>query len=101
MKYTITERNGVAEVHLEGQLNFSANEEFHVLLDKLLAMKPNAVTFHMGKLSMVDSVGLGLLYIANEDLGNIRAPITLAGATDGVARLLDLTEANKLFTLAP
>ena len=38
MNYTITDRNGVAEVHLEGQLNFGANENFHALLDKLLVL---------------------------------------------------------------
>ena len=101
MKYTVTDRNGVAEVHLEGQLNFGANENFHTLLDTLVGMKPQSVIFHLGKLTMVDSVGLGLLYIANEDLGAIKAQITLAGATDGVARLLELTEAHKIFTVSP
>lgn len=99
MKYRTSESNGVLRVALEGQLNFAANEEFQGLLDQLVKAAPRQVILEMGALTGIDSVGLGLLYIAQEDLGGVGAKLTLASPKDNVARLLELTEAAKTFEI--
>lgn len=99
MNYRITDSNGTIRVALEGALNFAANEEFQVLLEKLVKMKPARVVFDLSALSGIDSVGLGLLYIAHEDLDGTTSRITLASPRDTVARLLDLTEADQTFDI--
>lgn len=99
MQYQTSESNGVLRVSLEGQLNFAANEEFQGLLDNLVKASPRQVILDMGRLTGIDSVGLGLLYIAQEDLSGVGAKLTLASPRDNVARLLELTEASKTFEI--
>ena len=99
MKHKTTNNNGAVQVSIEGALNFAANEDFHVLLDSVVNLAPRSVVFNLSAVSGIDSVGLGLLYIAQEDLAAINAKLSLAAPRDGVLRLLELTEANKTFEI--
>ena len=101
MNYRITDSNGIVQVAMEGALNFAANEEFQGLLETLVKMTPGRVVFNLAGLTSIDSVGLGLFYIAHEDLLAIKAKVVLASPRDNVARLLELTEANKTFEIVP
>ena len=101
MIYQITESGDVVTVALEGALNFAVNEDFQVLLEKLVGMKPRQVVFNLAGLSGIDSVGLGLLHIASEDLSGMKARVCLKSPRESVARLLDLTEADKTFEIVP
>lgn len=84
---------------LEGQLDFSANDSFEHLLDGLKVDKPQRLVFDLTGLTSIDSVGLGLLYIASEDLAGV--PVVLRHPQGYVARLLDLTDAKKMFQIEP
>jgi len=99
MKYKTTNNNGAVQVNIEGALNFAANEDFHVLLDSVIKLAPCSVVFNLSAVSGIDSVGLGLLYIAQEDLAAMNAKLSLAAPRDGVLRLLELTEASKTFEI--
>ncbi len=99
MNYKITEAGGTAAVVMDGQLNFASNEDFQTLLINVVAHKPTRVVFDMAALTMIDSVGLGLLYIANEDLQAAGAKLALTNVKGAVKRLLDLTEASKTFEI--
>jgi anti-sigma B factor antagonist len=101
MKHRLTEASGVIRVALEGSLNFAANDDFQLLLDSLIKTKPRQVIFELAHLTAIDSVGLGLLHIACEDLSGQGAKVSLAGPAGSVARLLELTEANKMFEILP
>ena len=99
MQYRINQDGANVTVSLEGQLNFAANEDFQVLLRKLSECKGKKVIFEMSGLSHIDSVGLGLLYIALEDLAESKSDVILASPRDTVYRMLELTEANKMFEI--
>lgn len=99
MEFQINQSGDTATVSLEGQLNFSSNEKFESLLDKLVKLKPGKVVFNLAGLSQIDSVGLGLLYIAQEDLTGAGASLALSSPREAVLRLLELTEAHKTFTI--
>jgi len=97
MQYRINQDGANVTVSLEGQLNFAANEDFQALLRQLVECKGKKVMFEMSGLSHIDSVGLGLLYIAREDLAE--SDVILANPRDTVYRMLELTEANKMFEI--
>lgn len=99
MQFRVKEEGGTVQVALEGQLNFAANEDFQALLTQLGGFKNKTVIFEMAGLTHIDSVGLGLLYIAREDLSEVGATITLAHPRDNVFRMLELTEAQKTFEI--
>lgn len=97
MEYKVQNDGSTALVTLEGQLDFSANDTFEKLLDVLKSNPPTTLVFDLTALSTIDSVGLGLLYIASEDLSGV--PVILRNPQGYVARLLDLTDAAKMFQI--
>lgn len=97
MEYKVQNDGSTALVTLEGQLDFSANDTFEKLLDALKSNPPTRLVFDLTGLSTIDSVGLGLLYIASEDLSGV--PVILRNPQGYVARLLDLTDAAKMFEI--
>lgn len=97
MEYKVQNDGSTALVTLEGQLDFSANDTFEKLLDVLKSNPPSTLIFDLTGLSTIDSVGLGLLYIASEDLSGV--PVILRNPQGYVARLLDLTDAAKMFQI--
>jgi anti-sigma B factor antagonist len=99
MLFRVSKDGANVNVRLEGQLNFASNEDFHSLLSEVMQMGSSRITFDMSGLSHIDSVGLGLLYIAKEDLNSVGASLCLASPKDNVFRLLELTEANKTFEI--
>jgi len=99
MKYDITQKGEICHVSLDGQLNFAAHQDFHALLLAVIAAKAKKVVFEMSHVTGIDSVGLGLLYIAQEDVAKSGKSLCLASPRDSVARLLELTEAEKLFEI--
>lgn len=86
-------------VRLSGDLNFSANNDFRALLDKL-ADASGAVTFDLSNVARIDSVGLGLLYIAKEEVGG-SGRIRLKSPQSGIMKMLELTEADGDFDIVP
>jgi len=99
LRYRIEPGDGGVEVHLEGQLNFAANDCFQALLAELETLRAPKVAFEMSALSHIDSVGLGLLYVAREDIVDLGGTVILARPRDNVRRMLELTEADKTFTI--
>jgi anti-anti-sigma factor len=99
MSYRFSEQSGTVTVTFTGQMNFTVNVEFRELLANIVEKRPQAVVFDLSELTMIDSVGLGLLYIAQEDIAAVGAKLSLARPRDKVARLLELTEASKTFEI--
>jgi anti-anti-sigma factor len=101
MQYNIA-RNGQAfTIALSGQLNFAAHETFAGILHDLESVQSSKVVFDLSGLSHIDSVGLGLLYIAHEELDRAGNRMALSSPQGGVKRLLDLTEAAESFEINP
>jgi HptB-dependent secretion and biofilm anti anti-sigma factor len=86
-------------VRMTGQLNFSANESFETLVQDLVTKGRKRTVLDLAKVTHIDSVGLGLLYIAKEDLAAGGATLCLKSPQGMVMRLLELTDANKSFEI--
>lgn len=100
MKYEIIADSGVLTIKFEGALNFSVNESFQNLIYYLLRRNPIRVVFDFANVPSIDSVGLGLLYIAHEDLSGIGCQASIIHPEESVLRLLKLTQADCLFNVA-
>lgn len=99
MEYNLTRHGEGATVALAGQLNFACNEAFADLLRDLGGIGRGEVAFDLSRLSHIDSVGLGLLYVAREQLAGGGASMFLLSPRGGVKRLLELTEAGDTFDI--
>jgi anti-sigma B factor antagonist len=84
-------------VRMTGDLNFAANSEFRQVLARLQAAKGRHVTFDLGGVPHIDSVGLGLLYIAKEEISGSR--IRLKSPQASIMKMLELTEAEADFDI--
>jgi len=99
MKFHIRDEAGAIIVSCEGQLDFSANETFEGLIDDLRARKPRRLIFDLSGVTGIDSVGLGLLYIAKEEMDDLGATMALSKAQGYVVKMLDLTAASQTFEI--
>lgn len=99
MNYKLSEIGGTLQVVLDGGLNFASNEDFQVLLQKILQSAVKKVVFNMSGVTSMDSVGLGLLYIAQEDISNSGAKLSISTPSENVRRLLELTQSNLVFDI--
>lgn len=101
MRYRIEDTGTDLVVHLEGQLNFGADRVFQDLLAELAEHHGHRrVRLDLSELSHIDSVGLGLLYIAREDLDAVGIRLCLSHPRANVLRMLDLTEASETFEIS-
>lgn len=100
MRYRIEDSGADLVVHLEGQLNFGADRVFQDLLAELTEHHGHRrVRLDLSGLSHIDLVGLGLLYIAREDLDEVGIRLCLSHPRANVLRMLDLTEASETFEI--
>jgi len=99
MDYTLSEQGGETHVALTGQLNFAANEDFQTVVERISKIRGARVVFDLSSVSHIDSVGLGLLYIAHEELAAIGSRLTLFKPRNTVLRMLELTEADETFDI--
>lgn len=97
MNYKISEVDGVLRVSLDGSLSFSCNEDFQTMLHELMQRSAKRIEFNMVGVPNIDSVGLGLLYIAQEDLSSHGAKLSIVSPSENVRRLLELTQSNLIF----
>ena len=97
MNYQVAEDASGFCVKISGELNFSASTEFKSIIDKLTTAKGRPVTFDLAGVSRIDSVGLGLLYIAKEELAGAGGKIRLKAPQSGVLKMLRLTDADADF----
>ncbi|SEH43308.1 STAS domain-containing protein [Magnetospirillum fulvum] len=101
MKITVDEKKGGTNVLLDGVLDFSASAEFKKLVQRLSSSRDKALSFDLARVSRIDSVGLGLLHIAREELSDECRRVRLLSPQGGVLRMLELTEACNDFDIVP
>lgn len=99
MEYNLRRTGDGVTVTLAGQLNFTCNEVFAGLLRDLDDVSRSRVVFDLSELKHIDSVGLGLLFIAQEELERHDTSMCLSSPKGGVKRLLELTEAGDTFEI--
>jgi len=101
MKITVDEKMGGTNVLLDGVLDFSASTEFKKLVQRLSSSRDRTLSFDLARVSRIDSVGLGLLHIAREELSDECRRVRLLSPQGGVLRMLELTEAGNDFDIVP
>jgi len=99
MNFQISDDASGLCIKITGELNFSANDEFKGIVNKLAGANGRPVTFDLADVSRIDSVGLGLLYIAKEELAGAGGKIRLKSPKAGVLKMLKLTEADADFDI--
>jgi anti-anti-sigma factor len=99
MSFDVSKQGDKITVRFDGTLNFTSNEGFRAALDQVGKLGGREVVFDLANLAHIDSVGLGLLYIAKEDFEGLGLSLSLASPKGNVQRLLQLTDASQTFNI--
>ena len=99
MDFQISDDSTGLHIRISGDLDFSANIEFKKIIDQIAGKKGKPVTFDLSTVNRIDSVGLGLLYIAKEEVEASGVKISLKSPQSGVMKMLELTEADSDFNI--
>jgi anti-anti-sigma factor len=101
MQYKIEDSGSGLYVRLSGDLNFAANADFKMVVDKIAERRGRPLTIDLAQVGHVDSVGLGLLYIARDEAGSSGRKVQLKSPQSAVMKLLKLTAADEDFDVLP
>lgn len=90
LNVTVEEKNGVAKITLEGELDASVAEKFKQTVEQAAAMKPTKVVLLMDKLAFMASAGLRVLIFAKQKMGE-SVGIYVIGAQGPVLKTIQMS----------
>ena len=99
MDITSREENGVAIIMLEGEVDISAADLVRGKMKKLIDEKRKRILVNMADVPYIDSSGLGMFVETMQEIGKYGGEIKLAGLTDDVKKVFELTRLNKFFSI--
>ena len=94
------ERSGkVVTLRLTGELTFRDNSEFRKVIEDVFTQPADSVVIDLSKTSLVDSAGLAMFVIMQKRAKEKGLTVTLDKPNTQIARVLDLVDFGKLFTI--
>jgi anti-sigma B factor antagonist len=99
--YEVVQDGGAVVVSLRGELDLAGAPGLQRELLALLAGPVTTLTLDLGRVTFLDSSGLGALYRARQAADQQGTPMTLEAVPDHVLRVLDVTAMAPLFGLDP
>ncbi len=98
--YTYSIRDGIAVIELgEKVLGGAEAMEFTEIIHNLHVSSPKAVVINMGKVSLINSSGLGMLVSALSTLRKQDIPLLIANPSSKVKELMEMTHLDKVLRM--
>ena len=98
MEVKAHQQDGVFIFYVDGEINISTSPELKKLFDKLSAKK---VIVDLEKVTYIDSSGLATLVEMLKKMRSQGGGLGLAGMSDKVKSLFEITKLDKLFSISP
>lgn len=81
-------------VHLSGKLNFKDHSNFNAMITDLKS-KGKHVTLDLSELEMIDSAGIGMLFLAHKLVSKEGGTLSITNPKGQVKRVFDITSIDK------
>ncbi len=94
MEAKLSERDGVTILHVTGEININTSPDLRKAFEKNTGKK---VIVDLEKVNYIDSSGLATLVEMLKKVKNQGGSLGLAGMTDKVRSLFEITKLDKLF----
>lgn len=94
-----TINGNVAEIHLSDKLVFLDGVEFRDALEELLDNNIKRLEIYLDALTFMDSAGLGMLMIANNECQKRNISLTIYHPSGDVKILLQMTKSYERFNI--
>ncbi len=101
MENLIEEQEGVVVISPQGDLHRETAEGFHALTDELLGTGRQYFVVDLGRVSFVDSAGLGALVRLYKRVRIGEGDVRIASVPPNVMQILDLTRLTRVFDIYP
>ena len=101
MDFMIKRTPDVTEIALQGSLSFSDHVGFRSALEALAGPKGHRVVFNLSALKFIDSSGLGMFLIAQEEADKLGLKLSLHRPQSDVKRVMDLAKFDRVIEIAP
>lgn len=85
-------------VSIKGKLNFKDHPKFNSYLNEL-KNKKKSVVFDLCNLQMIDSAGIGMLFLAHKIIKNNGASVVIRNPRGQVKRVFDITSIGQEITI--
>jgi anti-anti-sigma factor len=97
MDISISHQDDTLTVRLDGTMDYTTTNSLNGLISDINSIKAARVVFDMARVSRVDSVGLGMLHLAKDEIIGKGRHLTIRGAAGNVRRLFELTDGDASF----
>jgi HptB-dependent secretion and biofilm anti anti-sigma factor len=96
MDFHIQSNDNLCSIFLIGRLTYNDHQKVRSIITAASAIMVNEVLLDMAGLEFIDSAGVGMILIANEELGIKQKKIIITNATGQVGRVLRISQISKL-----
>jgi anti-anti-sigma factor len=97
MDISISHQDDTLTVRLDGTMDYTTTNSLNGLISDINSIRASRVVFDMARVSRVDSVGLGMLHLAKDEIIGKGRHLTIRGAAGNVRRLFELTDGDASF----
>ncbi len=97
MRYAISTDGAGSTLRLAGRLTFNDHAGARAMIGEVVRVRPSRVIIDVSALTFIDSPGVGMLLIAQEELRRIGARVSLTGAQGMVERVFRAMQIEKVF----
>ncbi len=97
MQYSTSIEQAVLTLRLTGRLTFNDHALARAMVGEIVAAGAAQVVIDVSALTFIDSPGVGMLLIAQEELRRVGARATLVGAQGMVQRVFRAVHIDKVF----
>ena len=99
MEINSREENNVSIIILEGEVDISSTDLIRGKLKKLIDEKKKAIVINLANVPYIDSSGLGVFVETMQEMGKYGGELKLAGLTDDVKKVFELTRLTNFFSI--
>ncbi len=101
LKYDILKSEGVTEIALKGGLGYPDHRAFMEVMEEFNVPAGHQLVFNLSKLETVDSSGLGMFLIANEEAKKRSLRFRVSHPRYEVLRVINLGKLDRILDVRP
>jgi anti-anti-sigma factor len=99
LNHSLSQVGDSLTVKLSGDFTFSENVEFRTIVEAVAVARPKEVLVDLSGLGAVDSAALSMLMVLRDRVGKTGGTVILRQPSAQVARIFEVVDFGKLFTI--
>ncbi|MFN3653234.1 MAG: STAS domain-containing protein [Armatimonadota bacterium] len=101
LRISTDEAGGVPVIRAEGEVDLGTVDQLRSAASEVVRGKPKRVVFDLGKVTYIDSTGLGILVATRKQLGGGPDSVVIVTEQPAVLQSLSLTGLDRIFSVVP